>query len=116
MGAQSFHGRSDRGAGVEFFDGAAAQELVFDRYETTLSQFVVRGEKLSLLRAWPHPWHVFLTILGDEEATLEESTRMDARMDGGGQARLLPTFADRPAYKQLDDLVRASQKEAQGET
>ena len=98
-----------------FFDGAAAQKQVFDRYETTyaLSQFVVRGEKLSLLRAWPHPWHVFVTVLG-EEATVEESTRMDARMDGGGQARLLATFAERPEYKQLDELVRASQKGAQG--
>ena len=82
-----------------FFDGKAAQEQVLDRYETTyaLSQFVVRGEKLSLLRAWPHRWHVYLTVLG-EEATVEESRQVDVRMDGAGQARLLGTFASRPVY------------------
>ena len=48
----------------------------------------------------------------EDEATVEESTRMDARMDGGGQARLLGTFDERPEYKQLDELVRARQKEA----
>ena len=96
-----------------FFDGERAQRQLLDRYETTyaLEQFVLRGEKLSLLKAHPHPWHVFLTVLG-EEATVEESTRMDARMDGGGQARLLGTFDERPEYKQLDELVRARQKEA----
>ena len=96
-----------------FFDGKAAQEQVLDRYETTyaLSQFVVRGEKLSLLRAWPHRWHVYLTVLG-EEATVEESRQVDVRMDGAGQARLLGTFASRPEYTQLDELVQASQKEA----
>ena len=90
-----------------------AQRQLLDRYEPTyaLEQFVLRGEKLSLLKAHPHPWHVFLTVLG-EEATVEESTRMDARMDGGGQARLLGTFDERPEYKQLDELVRARQKEA----
>ena len=86
---------------------------MLDRYETTyaLSQFVVRGEKLSLLRAWPHRWHVYLTVLG-EEATVEESRQVDVRMDGAGQARLLGTFASRPEYTQLDELVQASQKEA----
>ena len=34
------------------------------------------------------------------------------RMDGGGHARLLGTFEKRPGYKQLDELVRASQMEA----
>ena len=94
-----------------FFDGARAQRQVLDRYETTyaLEQFVVRGEKLQLLKAYPHPWHVFLTVLGEEE-TVEESTRMDARIDGGGQARLLGTFDARPEYKQLDELVRDRQK------
>ena len=96
-----------------FFDGARAQHQVLDRYELTyaLEQFVVRGEKLSLLKAHPHPWHVFLTVLG-EEATVEESTRMDARIDGGGQARLLGVFAARPDYRQLDELVRISQKDS----
>jgi len=95
-----------------FFDGARAQRQVLDRYETTyaLEQFVLRGEKLSLLRAHPYPWHVFLTVLG-EEATLEESRRMDARIDGGGQARLLGTFENRPEYKQLDELVRLRQND-----
>jgi len=96
-----------------FFDGARAQRQVLERYETTyaLEQFVLRGEKLSMLKAHPHPWHVFLTVLG-EEATVEESTRMDARIDGGGQARLLGTFEARPEYRQLDELVRISQRTA----
>ena len=47
------------------------------------------------------------------EATVEESTRVDARMDGGGQARLLGKFDERPEYKQLDELVRTRQNEAQ---
>ena len=97
-----------------FFDGAAAQALIFDRYETTyaLSQFVIRGEKLSLLKSHGHPWHVFLTVLGEEETT-EESTRLDARIDGGGQARLLGTFDTRPEYRALDEMVREAQKQAQ---
>ena len=72
---------------------------------------MLRGQKVSLLRAWPHPWHVFLTVLGEEE-TLEASRELDVRMDGGGQARLLETFDERPGYKALDELVRASQREA----
>jgi hypothetical protein len=102
----------DRGS-WGFFDGADAQKLIFDRYETTyaLSQFVIRGEKLSLLKSHGLPWHVFLTVLG-EEGTTEESTRLDARIDGGGQARLLGTFDQRPEYKALDEMVRLSQKQA----
>jgi hypothetical protein len=102
----------DRGS-WGFFDGARAQRQVLDRYEPSyaLEQFVLRGEKLSLLKAHPHPWHVFLTVLGEEE-TVEESTQMDARIDGGGQARLLGQFEARPGYRQLDELVRASQKES----
>ena len=97
-----------------FFDGAAAQRLIFDRYEETyaLSQFVIRGEKLTILKAYGHPWHVFLTVLGEEELTLEESTRLDARIDGGGQARLLGTFEQRPDYRALDEMVRDAQEEA----
>jgi len=96
-----------------FFDGAAAQQLIFDRYETSysLSQFVIRGEKLSLLKSHGEPWHVFLTVLGEEETT-EESSRQDARIDGGGQARLLGTFDERPDYKTLDAMVRESQRVA----
>ena len=100
-----------------FFDGAAAQRLIFDRYETTyaLSQFVIRGEKLSLLKSHGEPWHVFLTVLGEEEST-EESTRLDAHIDGGGQARLLGTFETRPEYRALDEIVREAQKQAHSNT
>ena len=94
-----------------FFDGAAAQQLIFDRYRETytLSQFVVRGQKLSLLRAWPSDWHVFLTVLGEESTT--EQQRIDARLDGDGQARLLGTFPERPKYKQLDELCKRALEE-----
>lgn len=40
---------------------------------------------------------------------------MDARVDGGGQARLLGVFETRPEYKELDELVRRIQKEARSE-
>ena len=72
---------------------------------------MLRGQKLTLLKAHPHPWHVFITVLGEEE-TVEESTQMDSRIDGGGQARLLGQFEHRPDYQNLDELVRASQKES----
>ena len=106
----------DRGS-WGFFDGAAAQRLVFDRYEVTyeLAQFVIRGKKLSLLKAYGHPWHVYLTVLGEEETT-EAATRLDARIDGGAQAKLLGTFEQRPEYRALDDMVRASQKVGAVET
>ena len=85
-----------------FFDGKAAQQLVLDRYETTfaLDQFIVRGQKVSLLRVWPEDWCVYVTSLDGTEA------RDDARLDGAGQARLLGTFAERPAYKDVDELCR----------
>ena len=85
-----------------FFDGKAAQELVLNRYETTfaLDQFVVRGQKVSLLRVWPEDWCAYVTTLDGTEAS------DDARLDGAGQARLLGTFAERPAYKELDELCR----------
>ena len=83
-----------------FFGGAEAQERILDRYEATfaLDQFVLRGQKVSLLRAWPHDWSVYLTTLEGTEPS------DDARLDGGGQARLLATFAERPEYKVLDEL------------
>ena len=75
---------------------------MLNRYETTfaLDQFVVRGQKVSLLRVWPEDWCAFVTTLDGTEASA------DARLDGAGQARLLGTFAERPAYKQLDELCR----------
>lgn len=76
-----------------FFGGAKAQKLVLDRYETTyaLDQFVVRGQKVSLLKSWPEDWCVFLAPLDTDE-----------------DAKLLGTFSDRPDYSQMDELVKMS--------
>jgi len=76
-----------------FFGGKRAQELILDRYETTyaLDQFVVRGQKVSLLKTWPDDWCVFLTPL-----------------DADQSAKLLGTFPDRPDYSEMDKLVKAS--------
>ena len=84
------------------FDGRDAQRLVLDRYTTSyaLDQFVVRGRKLSLLRAYPNDWSVFTTSLEGTEAA------DDARLDGAGNALSLGTFAERPSYQQLDALCR----------
>ena len=78
-----------------FFDAARAQKQILDRYETTfaLDQFVVRGRKISLLRAWPNDWAVFLTPMPYDTA------------DDGGEAKLIGTFSKRPEYAEMDALL-----------
>lgn len=74
-----------------FFGGDKAQKLILDRYETTfaIDQFVVRGQKMSLMKSWPHDWCVYLTP-----------------MAAGGGAELIGTFENRPEYSKMDDLLR----------
>ena len=74
-----------------FFGAAKAQKLILDRYEVTyaLDQFVVRGQKISILKAWPHDWSVFLTP-----------------MKGVKDSRLIGEFVSRPEYSQIDELVK----------
>mmetsp|Transcript_7432 Transcript_7432/g.16566 ORF Transcript_7432/g.16566 Transcript_7432/m.16566 type:complete len:293 (+) Transcript_7432:206-1084(+) len=77
-----------------FFGGAKAQALILDRYTTTyaLDQFVVRGEKVSLLKSWPDDWAVYVT-------------RNDASAD---KACLVTTFKNRPEYKDIDAVILAN--------
>lgn len=81
-----------------FFKAKQAQTQILDRYETTfaIDQFVIRGQQISLMKAWPDDWSVFVT-------------RMDDRREEG--ATLLGTFVDRPKYEDLDKLILDFQKQ-----
>lgn len=81
-----------------FWDSRKAQEMILDRYETTfaMDQFVMRGNKVSLLKVWPHDWSVFWTPLRYSQQGDDEDTR----------AQLLGTFQDRPDYQQMDQLLQ----------
>jgi hypothetical protein len=81
-----------------FFGGARAQEQILDRYETVyaLEQFVVRGYKVSLLRAWPHDWAAFWTPMPYDND------------NDGRRPRLIGTFSKRPEYDELDSLLKTA--------
>mmetsp|Transcript_27037 Transcript_27037/g.40925 ORF Transcript_27037/g.40925 Transcript_27037/m.40925 type:complete len:277 (-) Transcript_27037:1026-1856(-) len=76
-----------------FFGANKAQKIIFDRYETTfaIDQFVVRGQRLSLLRTWGEKWVVFLTPMPYE--SVQESPKV------------IGTFAERPTYQEIDALL-----------
>mmetsp|Transcript_16659 Transcript_16659/g.24629 ORF Transcript_16659/g.24629 Transcript_16659/m.24629 type:complete len:276 (+) Transcript_16659:68-895(+) len=76
-----------------FFGAAKAQKIIFDRYETTfaIDQFVVRGQKLSLLRTWDQEWVVFLTPMPYE--SIKEGPKV------------IGTFTERPTYSEIDALL-----------
>ena len=71
-----------------FFGGKKAQELIFNRYETTyaIDQFVVRGRKVSLLKCWSDDWEVF--VANDKDPSLP--------------GERVATFPARPEYKDID--------------
>jgi len=74
-----------------------------DRYETTfaLDQFVVRGQKVSLLKSWPNDWAVFLTPMPYDQG------------DGPERPILLGTFPQRPEYTEMDALLLENTKKEQ---
>ena len=84
--------------------GAAqrAQRQILDRYPVTfaLDEFVVRGQRVGLLKVWPHGWGVYLASMPYE--------RKDDK-DGGRSESLNPkplgTFSERPKYDDIDRLV-----------
>lgn len=84
-----------------FFQRKAATDQILDRYPTTyaIDQFIVRGNKLSLLRVWPCDWCVYYTPLQQQK-----------QQDGGSAttvavSRLLGTFSERPTYAQIESLT-----------
>eukprot|EP00980_Cylindrotheca_fusiformis_P009330 scaffold2047_cov129-Cylindrotheca_fusiformis.AAC.9 len=81
-----------------FLQSNKAQKQILDRYETTfaLDQFIMRGQKISLLKAWPTDWSVYWTPLEGKRKTVEAP-------------RLLGTFVDRPEYTELERLLAKAQ-------
>lgn len=79
-----------------FFGANKAQKIIFDRYETTfaIDQFVVRGQRLSILQTWGENWVVFLTPMPYE--SVQESPKV------------IGTFAERPTYQEIDALLVSS--------
>lgn len=78
------------------FGSQKAQTKILDRYETTfaIDQFIVRGQKLSLLRSWPHDWNLFW-------APLEKSSL----------PQFIGSFSKRPEYSEMDDLLKQAMKD-----
>ena len=78
------------------FQTKFATEQILDRYETTyaIDQFIVKGNKLSLLRAWPCDWCVYYTPLPQPGSATKPPPR------------LLGTFAERPEYAQIEALTQ----------
>lgn len=79
-----------------FFERKQGQSQILDRYETTyaIDQFIVKGNKLSLLKVWPHDWCVYYTPLPQPGSTEEEY-----------RPKLLGTFQQRPEYTEIERLV-----------
>lgn len=90
-----------------FFGAARAQRQVLDCYAITyaLDQFVVRGTKVLLLRAYPADWAVFLAPMPYDETT-SNTNNNDVNDDSSNNSapRLIGTFEHRPEYDELDRL------------
>jgi hypothetical protein len=84
-----------------FFAQNDAERDILDRYETTyaVDQFVVRGQKCSLIKVWPHDWCVFASNLPYDTV---------AGVTTGKGATFLGSFPERPPYKVTDELMLAA--------
>jgi len=71
------------------------QSSVLERYPVTyaMDQFIAKGKKLSVLKAWPHDWSLYWTPL-PQPGTSEEP-----------EPQLLGTFPDRPEYAVMEKLL-----------
>lgn len=78
------------------FGRRRAQTEILDRYEITyaVDQFVIRGQKCSLLKVWPHDWCVYVANLP-----------YDSQKDGE-EATFLGAFSTRPPYEKVDELIQ----------
>ena len=79
-----------------FFSKQYAQKQILDRYQTTyaIDQFIVKGNKLSLLKVWPFDWCVYFTPLPQPGSKAPTEA-----------PRLLGTFSQRPDYSEIERLV-----------
>lgn len=78
------------------FGRRRAQTEILDRYEITyaVDQFVIRGQKCSLLKVWPHDWCVYVATLPYDIPK------------GGERATFLGAFPTRPSYEKVDELIQ----------
>lgn len=83
--------------------GAArkAQSLILDRYPITyaVDQFVVRGQRIGLLKAYPHDWQLYCSTMPYNNNQASEPQQQFE------QPELLGTFPKRPEYNVIDKLV-----------
>lgn len=79
-----------------FFQAKQAQTQILDRYPVTyaLDQFIIKGNKVSLLKCWPHDWCVYWNPLPQPGA------KNDA-----AEPQLLGHFANRPEYAVVEKLL-----------
>jgi len=79
-----------------FWGAKKAQKMILDCYEVTyaLDQFIVRGEKVCLLKVWPYDWCVYCSKMkyGDVKEEKSESV-------------WLGSFEERPTYSQMEELM-----------
>ena len=78
-----------------FFQAKRAQTQILDRYPVTyaLDQFIIKGNKVSLLKSWPHDWCVYWKPLPQpgSNAVIEP--------------KLLGQFDTRPDYATVERLL-----------
>lgn len=78
-----------------FLQHKKAKEQILDRYETTfaLDQFIMKGNKISVLKQWPYDWCIYWTPLPQPGSSSSPSPK------------LLGTFPERPEYQAMEGLL-----------
>lgn len=83
------------------FDGAAAQKDILDRYTVTfaIDQFIMQGQRLNVVKAWPEDWSVFWTSIEYQRSPNDQP-----------EAQLLGTFPEKPEYWEMERLLKEAIK------
>jgi len=83
------------------FNAQQAQKEIFDCYPATdaMDQFVVRGQKCSLLKVWPHDWCIFWSKMPYEQKKESDKNR-------DVEPEFLGSFSERPTYQVMDQLLQ----------
>lgn len=91
--------RNDTSGSFGFFEQRRAKERILDRYTVTFAvdQFIIRGRRICLVKAWPDDWTMY-----------DMSTPSTGRTRATTTPTCLGCFVDRPTYQQMDDLLLAS--------